>query len=511
MKPRHEERDVNEASPIPTAQAEPAIGPPLDVPTAANTRPMQGDLVNGPILMTLLAFSVPTLISNVLQTLNGSINAIWVGRLIGASALAATANANIVMFLLFAAVFGFGMATTVRVGQRYGARDVAGARRTFGAGMGFCIAISIVTGIAGWFGSPTLLRALKTPDASFIEAGDYLRVVFVTMPLGTISVIAAMGLRGVGDSKTPLYAMIITVILDVCLNPLLIRGAGPLPPLGIAGSAISTGLANAIGATWMLWRIYARDLPLRLRGAEWRHLIPARAEIGYIVAKGLPMGAQMLIISSAGLVMISLVNREGLATAAAYGASLQLWNYLQMPALAIGSAVSAMVAQAIGAGAHGRVGAVTVVGLVTNLAISSAVAAAIVVFDHPLLALFLGGDSPAMPIARHIQLVCTVSFVLIGVTMILIGTMRAYGVVLAPLLILVVALYAGRLGFYALAYPRIGGEAVWWAYPAGSIISLALTVGYYLFGPWGKRLPQPGERRPASQPLPTDAPIVGTL
>ena len=478
---------MNEASPIATAQAEPAIGPPLGDPVSARgggASPMQGDLVHGPILATLLAFSVPTLISNVLQTLNGSVNAIWVGRLIGTSALAATANANIVMFLLFAAVFGFGMATTVRVGQHFGARDIVAARRTFGAGMGFCIAISIVTGIAGWFLSLALLHALGTPGASLGEAEAYLRVVFVTMPLGTVSMITAMGLRGAGDSKTPLYAMIITVILDVCLNPLLIRGAGPLPALGIAGSAISTGLANAIGATWMLWRIYARDLPLRLRGAELRYLVPAPGELGYVVAKGLPMGAQMLIISSAGLVMISLVNREGLETAAAYGASLQLWNYLQMPAMAIGSAVSAMVAQAIGAGAHGRVGQVTRVGLLTNLAISTAAAAAIVVFDHPLLALFLGHDSPAMPIARHIQLVCTVSIVVISVTMILIGTMRAYGVVVVPLIIMFLALYPGRLGFYALAYPRIGGEAVWWAYPAGSLVSIVLTVGYYMLGGW---------------------------
>ena len=481
---------MNEASPIATAQAEPAIGPPIQpaISPGAHSRPMQGDLVQGPILATLLAFSVPTLISNVLQTLNGSINAIWVGRLIGASALAATANANIVMFLLFAAVFGFGMATTVRVGQHFGARDIDAARRTFGAGLGFCIAISIVTGIAGWFLSPALLHALGTPPASLAEAQDYLRVVFVTMPLGTVSFMVSMGLRGVGDSKTPLYAMIVTVILDICLNPLLIRGLGSLPGLGIAGSAISTGLANAIGALWMIRRLYARDMPLRLRGSELRYLIPARDEMRYVSAKGLPMGAQMLIMSSAGLVMVGLVNREGLEAAAGYGASLQLWAYLQMPAMAIGSAVSAMVAQAIGAGAHGRVGPVTLVGLTTNLAISTAVAAVIVIFDRPLLALFLGGDSPALPIARHMQLICTASFVLISVTMILIGTMRAYGVVIVPLLIMFVALYPGRLGFYALAYPHIGSEAVWWAYPAGSIVSVLLTIAYYKYGRWRRGL-----------------------
>ena len=466
---------MNEASPIPVGETE------ADEPRPAA---MHGDLTQGPIFKTLMLFSIPMLLSNVLQTLNGSVNAIWVGRLLGESALAATANANVVMFLMFAAVFGFGMATTVRVGQYFGARDVATARRTFGAGLGFCVALAISVGVGGWFVAPWLLHTLGTPQASLEEALAYLRVIFITMPLGTASVMVSMGMRGAGDSRTPLYAMILTVALDIGLNPLLIRGLGPVPSLGIAGSAIATATANFAGFAFQVWRIYRHDLPLRLRGEELGYLVPRRGELGYVVSKGLPMGAQMLLVSSAGLIMIGLVNREGLNAAAAYGASLQLWNYLQMPAFAISSAVSAMVAQAIGAGNHPRVGRVTIVGMVSNLALSSLLAALIVIFDHPLLALFLGGGSPAMPIAEHIQLVCTVSFVIVSITMILTGTLRAYGAVMTPLVIMFLGLYPGRLGFYALAYPYIEGEAVWWAYPVGSIVTVALTLLYYWRGKW---------------------------
>ncbi|MFD1958977.1 MATE family efflux transporter [Novosphingobium panipatense] len=143
---------------------------------------MRGDLTKGPILKTLLFFSIPMLASNVLQALNGSVNAIWVGRLLGEAALAATANANIVMFLIFAAVFGFGMATTVRVGQHFGARQIDAARQTFGTGVGFCLIISIATGVVGWFGADALLDVLGTPAASKANALAYLRVVFVTIP-----------------------------------------------------------------------------------------------------------------------------------------------------------------------------------------------------------------------------------------------------------------------------------------------------------------------------------------
>lgn len=450
-------------------------------------RPLRGDLTQGPILRTLLLFSVPTLISNLLQTLNGSINAMWVGRLIGESALAATANANVITFLLFSAVFGFGMATTVKVGQHFGARNVDGARRTFGSGTGFCTLVSAIVALAGWFASPWLLRLMATPGGSMAEADAYLRVIFLSLPFSTATMMLSMGMRGAGDSRTPLYAMILTVAIDIAFNPLLIRGFGPVPALGIGGSALSTALANLAGVLLLVVELYRRDLPLRLRGAELGYLRPTWAELSYIVSKGLPMGAQMLVISGAQLIMLGLVNREGMDTTAAFGASMQLWNYLQMPAFAIGSAVSAMVAQAIGAGNHRRVGAVTLFGVTTNLAMTGTLGLLIVVFDRPLLAIFLGPDSPAIPIARHIQLICTWSFMLSGVMMVMTGTMRAYGAVVLPLLILIVSFYPARLGFYFGTHPWIGSEALWWSYPASSVVALVLTVLAYARGDWRER------------------------
>jgi putative MATE family efflux protein len=447
----------------------------------------RGDLTQGPILRTLLAFSIPTLISNLLQTLNGTINSVWVGRLIGNSALAATANVNIVMFLTITAVFGFSMATTVRVGQHFGARDVDAARTTFGTGVGFCLIISVVVGMAGWLLAAPLLNALGTPGESRVEALDYLKVIFITLPLATLSIMVSMGLRGVGNSKTPLYAMILTVVIDGVMNPLLIRGIGPIPALGITGSALSTAAANFAGCVAMIGWIYASGSPLALRGAQLASLWPRRGELAYVVTKGLPMGAQMLIYSSAGVVMIRLVNHEGAATTAAYGAGLQLWNYLQMPAMAIASGVSAMVAQNIGAGQHDRVKAITWQGLVSCTLLTMTIAALMVVFSRAPLVLFLGSHSLALPIAKHMQAIATWSYALAGIMMILAGTMRAYGAVIAPLVVTFISLYPVRLGFYYLAYPSIGAEALWWAYPVGSAVSVVLMVSVYQRRGWREK------------------------
>jgi len=448
--------------------------------------PMRGDLTQGPILKTLLLFSIPTLISNLLQTLNGTINSIWVGKLIGESALAATANVNIIMFLMMAAVFGFGMATTVRVGQAFGRRDIDAARVTFGSGVGFCTALSAIIGVAGWFLADKLLHLMATPEASRIEALDYLRVVFITMPFGSLSIMLSMGLRGVGDAKLPLYAMILTVAIDIAANPFLIRGIGPIPPLGITGSALSTALANFAGGALMLGWIYRRDLPLRLRGAELSYLRPRGEELRFIIAKGLPMGAQMLIVSSAGLVMVGLVNREGVATSAAYGASMQLWNYLQMPAFAIASAVSAMVAQNVGAGLHKRVSQITWRGMMLNEGVTLVLALVILMASRPLLHMFLLPGSPSVPIAEHMQPVVIWSYVLFGIMMILTGTMRAYGAVITPLVIMFLSMYPARIGFYFAAYGFIGSEALWWAYPFSAVLAVGMTVAVYLHGGWRK-------------------------
>src|SRR4051794_17328890 len=112
------------------------------------------DLTQGPIAKTMLTFALPTLISSILQSLNGTVNAIWVGRFLGEDALAATSNANMIMFLLMSFVFGFGMAATVLIGQAFGRRGIDGARRVMGTAFGFLFFVSIAIAALGWFFAP---------------------------------------------------------------------------------------------------------------------------------------------------------------------------------------------------------------------------------------------------------------------------------------------------------------------------------------------------------------------
>ncbi|WP_019516888.1 MATE family efflux transporter [Sphingomonas sp. Mn802worker] len=446
----------------------------------------QRDLTRGPIGATLLAFALPTLGSNVLQSLNGSINTIWVGRFLGENALAATSNANIIMFLMFGMVFGFGMAATIIVGQAWGRRDHDAARRAFGSAIGLVLAGSVVTGALGWIFAPQILTLLATPGDAYGEALAYLRVIFLGLPASMLLVLMFMGLRGIGDSLTPLWFMGLSVMLDAGLNPVFILGLGPAPKLGIAGSATATLIANVVACVVLIGYIYARRLPLRLIGDELRYILPERGLIGTIVGKGLPIGAQMLVISSAGLAMVGLVNRNGVDTTAAYGITQQLWTYIQMPAMAIGAAVSAMAAQNIGAGRWDRVGAITRSGVLYNLAITGAIIVVALLFDRPLLSLFVPENSSVLGIAEHVNLVSTWGFVLFGVTMVLFGVVRANGAVWGPLAILFIAMFPVRLGVAVLLRPTLGVDALWWSFPLGSATTLVLAALYYRHGDWRK-------------------------
>src|SRR5438270_2910904 len=455
--------------------------------TAPRQRPAgRGDLTQGPIAKTLLAFALPTLASSILQSLNGTINAIWVGRFLGESALAATSNANMVMFLLMSFVFGFGMAATILIGQSFGRRDIDSARRVVGTAVGALLLLSTALAIGGWVFAPALLKLLGTPAGAAPLALAYLRVIFLGMPPILLSVVLGMALRGSGDSITPLLGMILAVVLDSGLNPVFILGLGPAPRLGIAGSATATLIANSISFIVFGVYIYARDLPLRLRGGEISYLLPARSILKTIVVKGFPMGIQMIVISVSALALVGLVNREGVDTTAAFGVAMQLWTYVQMPAMALGAAVSAMAAQNIGAGKWDRVGRITRVGIVQALLITGTLIVMLTLADRSVMALFMGGASAALPIARHIHLVATWNFLLFAVMMVLFATVRANGAVWIPLIVLAVGLIPVRFGYILATYSWLHADAIWTSFPVTSLINLSLATAFYLHGGWRK-------------------------
>ncbi|MCW0365594.1 Multidrug export protein MepA [Xanthomonas sacchari] len=470
-------------------------------------------LTEGPIGRQLLLFSLPILAGNIAQSLNGSVNAVWIGRYLGEAALTAAANANSIMFFLIGSVFGIGMAATILIGQAMGRSDVAQARRVMGTSATFFIGISVLIAASGWWLARHLLAAMGTPAASLPLAEAYLRVIFLAMPLLYTFAFLSAALRGTGDSRTPFRFLLLSVALDIGFNPLLLFGLGPFPKLGIAGAAWATLIAQAVSLTGLLLYLRHKRHVLWLGRRDARLFRLDLPILRALIVKGVPMGLQMVLISLAMIVMISLVNGYGTATSAAYGAALQLWAYLQMPAMAIGAACSSMAAQNVGAQRWDRVAATARKGVLFNFLLTGALIAPLILFDRWTLALFLPPHSAALEIARHLNHIAVWSFLFFGVTFVISGVVRATGAVIPPLLILALSLWGIRVPFAQLLQPQLGVDAVWWSFPTSATCAMLLSLAYYRWGNWRTaRMLAPSRpetvAHPAEVPVQPPAPVA---
>src|SRR5580704_7048493 len=251
--------------------------------------PPKHSLTEGSIAPALLAFSLPILFGNVLQSINGSVNAVWVGKYLGEAALAAVGNANVVMFLLFGLMFGFSMASTIMVAQCVGARNIAEAKRVVGTGAVFILGLSLAMSLLGFALAHLLVGSLGTPSDALPLALTYMRIIFLALPfMGGLFFLMAV-LRGAGDSRTPFVYLSMSVVLDIALNPLLIFGLGPVPRLGIAGSAIATLIAQALSFCALVAHLYRTHHFLCIRRNELSLFKVDWSLVRVLITKGIPM------------------------------------------------------------------------------------------------------------------------------------------------------------------------------------------------------------------------------
>jgi putative MATE family efflux protein len=445
---------------------------------------MQSKLTEGSIPVGLFRFALPILFANVLQSLNASVNSVWVGRFLGEAALTATSNANTVMFLLIGAAFGVAMAATILIGQCIGANNIPETKRVVGTSATFFAGVSVVMAIAGLLLSRPLLIAMSTPAASLPLAVAYMRVIFLAVPCLYLYAFVMAVLRGAGDSKTPFYFMLLSVAIDIALNPVFIFGVGPIPRLGIAGSALATFVAQAISLTALIRHLYRRRHILCLHRDELHLLKVDWSLVGSLVRKGIPMSGQMLVISLSAVLMITLVNRFGVDTTAAFGAGMQIWNYIQMPAFAVGMAVSAMAAQNVGARKWDRVTRIARFGVLYSVLLTGTIVLVIELLNRHVFGLFLPADSNALALAAHMNRIVTGSFIFFGISVALFGVVRATGAVVAPFVILTVSLLVVRYPVAHWFLERYQVDAIWWSFPISSVLSSCLALLYYRFGGW---------------------------
>lgn len=454
-------------------------------PMAGRMGPHGGmNLTEGPIAKTLIMFSLPLLGSNALQSATQTVNAIWVSHLLGPQALTATVNAQQLMFLLMGAVMGVGMASNIVVAQAYGANQHDQVKSIVGTSASFFLGASVLMALIGIVFTPGILDLMHAPPDSRELAIEYLRWTCGSMPVVFFFFFAMMIMRGSGNSQTPFYFSLVSIALNIVLVPVLMTGFAGLPRMGIAGAAAAGLISQAVALIAMMVHLYRTNHPLVLRRRELHHLKPQFDILQVLLVRGVPMGLQMFIMSGAGLIMMGLVNGHGSLTAAAYGGAMQLWSYVQMPAMALGASVSSMAAQNVGAGRWDRVNQLALTGSLIGIAITGSVVLLLYALGPIPLLMFLPPNSEALNIAVEINHYVLWGWIPFAITFVLFGVVRATGAIIPPMIVLFISLWLVRVPFAQYFDNIIGREAIWWSFPLGTFGSALLAFLYYRYGAW---------------------------
>ncbi|REJ34008.1 MAG: MATE family efflux transporter [Bacillota bacterium] len=452
------------------------------------------DFTTGNIWQHILVFSWPMFVGNLFQVLYNTVDSFWVGRFIGAEALAAVSVSAPVVFALVALIMGLTMATTTLVAQYRGARDDENVRRTVANSLILITALGLVSTAVGYTWRVPILRLMQTPEEILQPAAVYLGIFLLGLVPAFLYNVLSSILRGLGDSRTPLRFLIYATVLNIVLDPLFILGFGPVPPMGIAGVAWATLIAQTL-ATVLTFAYMARHTDLL--PTERRQWQVDRQLVVKLFTIGVPAGLQSTIVSFSMVGVTALVNTFGPAVVAAFGAAGRVDQFAFLPAMSISLAVTALVGQNLGAGRKDRVREIVIRSSVLTAAITGTITLIAVLAPTLLIQIFI--DDPAVldEGARYLRIV-GLNYVPLALMFIVTGVLRGAGDTFVSMLISFVTLWVVRVPLaWFLSYPvGWGPSGTWLAIVLSTILGLVLNWSYYRTGYWQRKVvvrpPRPG-------------------
>ncbi|HFL2420681.1 TPA: MATE family efflux transporter [Clostridioides difficile] len=434
------------------------------------------DLTTGHEGKSIFFFAMPMLIGSLFQQLYNTADSIIVGRFIGKEAMAAVSGANPIMFLLVAALMGVSLGFSILVSQFYGSGDLKKVKATIDTTYILLFIGSILISILGIvFGGP-MLKLMNTPESVFAQSKLYLTIIFsgILFSAGYNSVSAI--LRGLGDSVTPLYFLIIATILNIVLDLTFIV----VLRMGVEGVALATIMAQAV--SFIISIIYLNKkhevLKFKIKGIVYDNKIFKDG-----LRLGLPSGVQQMLFSIGNMALQFLVNSYGTSAMAAFGAGLRIENFISLPIMNLGSAVSTFVAQNIGAGENERVKKGTRESIKMTLVLAVTVIALILLFRENLIALF-NTDKDVIKIGSSYLFIIGPFFLFIGTSFVLSSAMKGAGDSMFALISSIVSLWLGRLPASYMLSKFFGTDGIWMGIPFGWTLGLIVTVIYYKKGHW---------------------------
>ena len=435
------------------------------------------DLTKGPIGRQIVQFTVPLLLGNIFQQFYNAADTVIVGRFVGKEALAAVGSSGSLINLLVSILMGIAVGAGVVVARYYGARQYQEMRDTIHTTIAFGLIAGVVMSVLGVLITPVILRWMQTPESVLDSSVLYFRIYFAGV-LTTVMYNIGSGIyRALGDSKRPVYFLIIATLINVVLDLLFVA----VFHMGIAGAAIATVISQAVSMVLVFYTMMREDTVYRV---SWREIRIHRRFLRQIIAIGLPSGIQNGIVSLSNVVVQSNINSFGDVAMAGCGAYSKLDGFAILPASSFSLALSTFVSQNIGAEQYDRAKKGAAFGLVAAMAISE-LAGVFIYFAAPQLVGFFNDDPEVIRYGVLMARNIVYAYALVAYSNAMAGVLRGAGLSRVPMFVMVGCWCVLRVIWIQIMVPLTQDiRMVFWSYPITWVVSVTILTIYFFKVDW---------------------------
>ena len=435
---------------------------------------VQHDMTSGSPMKMILSFTFPIFIGNVFQQFYNMADAVIVGKFVGTKALAAVGSTGTIMFLIYGFVVGMTAGFTVLTAQKFGAGDMRAMRQTVAGASILSLIVGVILTAAFMILMKPWLMAMNTPADIFADAYAYIMIVSAGILAQMLYNLLASVLRALGNSKVPLYFLILSALLNIVLDLVLII----VFHMGAAGAAVATVVSQGVSGLLCLVYIVKCVPVLRMSRDDWRpsgHLLKMQMRIG------IPMALQYSITAIGTMMVQSSLNILGSTLVAAYTAAGKIEQVVSQAYVALGTTLATYSAQNIGAGDVPRIRrgfrATTWIGVIYSFA----AAALVMTVGKYMTYLFVSEDVELIMDSVDLYLKCAGSlFIPLAIVNIYRNGIQGLGYGLLPMMAGVAEL-VGRGVMSVIAAQQKSYLGVCLASPAAWVLAAALLIGMYFY------------------------------
>lgn len=440
-------------------------------------------MTEGSVWRHIVRFAMPVFWGNLFQQLYNVVDSLVVGNFLGSDALAAVGSSGSLIFLLVGLFSGIFTGASVVISRYFGAHDEGNMRVAIHTTVAFGIAAGVVLSVAGVFLTPAILRWMGTPESVLPNSIVYFRIYFSGVIFVVLYNTATGIFQAVGDSRHPLYYLIVSSSLNVVLDLLFVAGLG----MGVDGAALATVLSQAASAVLGLRRLMNTTGAYRVWPRKVRFNLPMLRQV---LTMGIPSGIQNSIIAIANVVVQSSINLYGAMAVAGCGAYSKIEGFGFLPISSFALALATFIGQNLGAKEYERARRGARFGVLASLLLSELIGGAIYLLAPALISLF-NGDPQVVAYGALQARTVTLFYFLLAFSHCIAGVMRGAGRAVVPMVVMLVCWCVIRVAYITLVARDSGNiQMIFWAYPMTWTLSSIAFLIYYLKADWPHYLDQ---------------------